>query len=159
MKIKNLAILSVAVAALFACTKPAPVEEPLAPEADYNGTVKVNLTNGDLFTLEDAKVNVTVSEDGKTASIIMYKVKLAPRMPEMDITIPGIQVSQNGRVLTCEETIPLALGGEFPRFKVTGFTGTRTEEELSFSLVFGNTPTSYKGVFVKEEVEVEEEEK
>lgn len=160
MKIKSLTILSVALAALFACTKPAPVEEPLAPEANYQGTVNVNLTNGDLFTLDEVKVNITVSEDGQTADIIMYQVKLAPRMPQLDITIPGVQLSQNGRVLTCEETIPLALGGEFTNYKVTGLTGTRSEEELSFSLKFGSTPTSFTGVSVEEEEEeLEGEEK
>jgi len=37
------------------------------------------------------------------------------------------------------------MGSEFPSYKVTGFTGTYAGDSISFSLKFGQTPTSFAG--------------
>ena len=145
MKIKNLTILSVALATLFACNKPQ--DEPAFPnQADYKGTVTVEATSGS-FDNEDIRVNFEASEDGTTATLTIYQIRFVPTMPvTIDVTIPNVQLSQNGSVLSCEQVVPLAMGGEFPRYTVTNLTGKREGNELSFSLNFGSTPTSFKGV-------------
>lgn len=136
-----------ATAALFSCNKPA--DEPvLAPKADYKGNVTVEATSG-TFDNEDIRVNYEASEDGTTATLTIYQIRFVPQMPvTIDVTIPNISIRQeNGEtILQCEEVIPLAMGGEYPRYTVTNLQGKRTADNLSFSLNFGSTPTSFSGV-------------
>ena len=65
----------------------------------------------------------------------------------LDITVPGIKVAktEKGAILTCQRVVPLAMGGEYPSYTVTGFEGEIVDDELTFSLYFGSTPTSYRG--------------
>ena len=76
MNIKNLTILSVAIATLFACNKPQ--EEPVLPgTADYNGTMTVEASSG-TFDNEDIRVSFAVSEDGASATLFIYQIRFVP---------------------------------------------------------------------------------
>ena len=72
-------------------------------------------------------------------------------MPAMDITIPGITVQKNGNVtlISTESSVPLAMGNPFPNYTVTEFEGEILNDEITFSLKFGSTPTSYSGRIVR----------
>lgn len=141
-------ILLAAVAALAGCTKPETKEEPIVPQnSTYNGTVTVIYEN-EPFDNNDIKVEFTPAEDGKTASITIYKIRFVPKMPvTVDVTIPGIAVESDTETikLSCDNVIPYAMGGEFPKYLVTGFEGEIKGSELSFSLNFGDYPTSFSG--------------
>lgn len=147
MKFKNLTIMLVAaMATLMGCNKAN--EEPTLPaKADYVGTVTVTV-RGEESDLEDIKVNFDAAEDGKTATITIFKIRFVPQMPEVNVTIPNVQLTHNGSetLLECDNVVPLSLGGEDPSHTVTGLKGTRKGNELEFSLNFGKTPTSFKGV-------------
>ena len=142
----NRIILALAALALLACNKEEKNELPVAVVADYKGLVSVDGSKGK-FEMDDVEVNFTPSEDGKTATITLYKVRLAERMPSMDITIPDVNLTstKDGIQLACDSIIPKALGGDFPNYTVYDMTGTVKEDEIDFSLKFGATPTSYKG--------------
>lgn len=144
MKIKNLTILASALL-LLACNKPA---EPLVPEeANFVGTVTVIYQDAPYDT-EDIEVNFTPAQDGKTGSLTIYKIRFVPQMPvTIDVTIPDINVTSTTEQisLSCNNVIPLAMGGEFPRYTVTDLQGTIVGKEISFSLNFGTVPTSYRG--------------
>jgi len=153
MKFKNLTIMMVAaMATLIGCEKAN--EEPTLPaKADYNGTVSVTF-RGEVTDNEDIKVNFETSEDGKTASITIYKIRFVPQMPvTVDVTIPNVQITQNGSetLLECDNVNPLSMGGEDPDHVVTGLKGTRKGDKLEFSLKFGSFPTSYKGTLIHDE--------
>ena len=136
------------VASLFLACKGNEEEQPITPtQADYVGTVSVTY-QGEPFDNEGIEVNFNPSDDGKTASIIIYKIKFVPQMPvTIDVTIPDINVSVAGNVmnLSKDTVIPLAMGGEYPRYTVTGLNGKIEGEELVFSLKFGDYPTSFSG--------------
>ena len=123
-------------------------EQPITPvQADYVGTVSVTY-QGEPFDNDGIEVNFTPSDDGKTASIIIYKIKFVPQMPvTIDVTIPDIDVSVTGNVMSLSKdtVVPLAMGGEYPRYTVTGLNGKIEGEELVFSLKFGDYPTSFTG--------------
>ncbi len=142
----NRMILALAALALLACNKEEKNELPVAVVADYKGVVSVDGSKGK-FEMEDVEVNFTPSEDGKTATIIMYKVRFAERMPGMDVTIPDVKLTstKEGILLACDNVVPKALGGDFAGYTVYDMTGTVKEDEIDFSLKFGTTPTSYKG--------------
>lgn len=133
--------------ALMGCGKAEP-ETPIVPEeSDYKGTVTVQY-EGEPFDNENIEVNFTPAEDGKTASITIYQIRFVPQMPvTIDVTIPNVTVQSTPEkiLLTCETTVPLAMGGEFPRYTVTNLEGEIVGQELAFSLNFGDSPTSFRG--------------
>ncbi len=145
-----------AMATLMGCQK-ANEESTLPAKADYNGTTTFTV-RGQESSVENIKVNFDAAEDGKTASITIFKISFAPKMPQVNITIPNVQLTHNGSetLLECDNVVPISLGGEEPNFTVHELKGTRKGNELEFSLKFGSTPTSYKGVM---NVETEEEQK
>ena len=145
---KTLHYFAALLAAVFvSCGKENP-ETPLVPKtSDYTGTVTVIYQEAP-FDNENIDVNFTPSEDSQTASITLYQIRFVPQMPvTIDVTIPGITVQSTSEkiILSCERTIPLALGGEYPRYTVTDLKGEIVGNELTFSLNFGDYPTSFKG--------------
>ena len=142
----NKLFLALTALALWACNQKDP--EVITPKtADYQGTVTV-MYQGEPYDNENVDVNFTPSEDGKTASITIYKIRFVPQMPvTIDVTIPSVELTSTSQevILRCDEVIPLAMGGEFPRYKVTNLTGVVKEGKLDFSLNFGDFPTSFSG--------------
>ena len=143
----NRMILAFAALALLACNKEEKNETPVAEAGDYKGVVTVEASSG-TFDNEDIEVNFTPSEDGTVATITINKIRFVPQMPvTIDVTIPnvGLTSTKDGFQLACDNVIPLAAGGEYPRYTVTNLTGSLKNDELTFSLNFGNTPTSFRG--------------
>lgn len=116
----------------------------------YKGTLIANASSGDCET-PDTRISINPSDKADSTSITIFKAKLANRMPAMDITIPGITVQKNGNVtlISTESSVPLAMGNPFPNYTVTEFAGEIVNDEITFSLKFGSTPTSYSGRIVK----------
>ena len=143
----NRMILALAALSLLACTKEEKNELPVAVAADYKGVATVEASSG-TFDAEDIEVNFTPSEDGKTASIKIFKIRFAPRMPmQVDVTIPNVELTptKEGIRLACDNVVPKALGGDQPDYTVHEMTGTVTDDEIAFSLILGSTPVSYRG--------------
>lgn len=147
MKANRLFVAALLGMLLFSCGKETP-EMPLVPEeSDYVGTVTVIYQEAP-FDNENISVNFTPSEDGQTASITLRQIRFVPQMPvTIDVTIPDISLQSTTEkiILSCERTIPWAMGGEYPRYTVTGLQGEIVGKELVFSLHFGDYPTSFKG--------------
>ena len=132
---------------LVSCGKETPAKPLVPEESDYVGTVTVIYQEAP-FDNENIRVNFTPAEDGKTGSITLHQIRFVPQMPvTIDVTIPDIRLQSTPEkiLLSCERTIPLAMGGEYPRYTVTGLQGEIVGQELSFSLHFGDYPTSFKG--------------
>ena len=147
MKANRLFVAALLGMLLFSCGKETP-EMPLVPEeSDYVGTVTVIYQEAP-FDNENISVNFTPSEDGQTASITLRQIRFVPQMPvTIDVTIPDISLQSTTEkiILSCERTIPWAMGGEYLRYTVTGLQGEIVGKELAFSLHFGDYPTSFKG--------------
>ncbi|MBQ7459324.1 MAG: TonB-dependent receptor plug domain-containing protein [Bacteroidales bacterium] len=78
--------------------------------------------------------------------------RFIPTMPvTIDVTIPNVNLSvaQDAIILQCDNVVPLAMGGEYPRYTVTALSGSLKGDELEFSLNFGDYPTSFQGVQTK----------
>ena len=151
MQFKHMLMALAAVAAI-GCNKNNPEETVGPKEGSYVGTVTVNSTSGEVFDNENIEVTFTPSEDGKTATLILYQIKFTPRMPmTLDVTIPDVNITAEGQdiKLECAEVVPLAMGGPFPNYTVTDLTGKISGGKLTFSLNFGATPTSFSGSIKK----------
>ena len=151
MQFKHM-LLALAALAAIGCNKNNPEETAGPKEGAYVGTVTVNSTSGEVFDNENIEVSFTPSEDGKTATLVMYQIKFTPRMPmTLDVTIPDVNITAEGQdiKLECAEVVPLAMGGPFPNYTVTDLTGKISGGKLTFSLNFGATPTSFSGSIKK----------
>ena len=147
MQFKHM-FLALATLAAIGCNKNTPEETAGPKEGSYVGTVTVNSTSGEVFDNENIEVSFTPSKDGKTATLVMYQIKFTPKMPmKLDVTIPDVNISAEGEdiKLACAEVVPLAMGGPFPNYTVTDLTGKISGDNLTFSLNFGATPTSFSG--------------
>lgn len=143
-----LALLLVA----FSCQKHNTEEIIPNVRADYEGTVSVEY-NGETYDTPGIKVNYTPSDDGSTADITIYRIKFVPQMPvTIDVTIPAVPVDRraNEIVFSGENIVPMAMGGEVPRYLVTALSGTIEKNSISFSLNFGDFPTRYSGIQIVE---------
>lgn len=142
----RLPVLLIVLLSLISCHKtPQPHEIP--PQDLYVGTVSVDYEGG-VVDNPGIQVAFLPSEDGKQADIIIYKIKFVPKMPvRIDVTIPAVAVvkESEGVSFSCNNVVPLALGGEYPKYNVTSLDGTLTGDSLSFSLNFGEYPTRFKG--------------
>ena len=135
------------VVALAGCAKLMPDTPVDTEESDYVGTVTV-IYKDEPFDNENIKVTFIPAAEGGTASIKIHKIRFVPKMPvTIDVTVPGITTIKEGRntLLSCDRCIPLAMGGEYPKYTVTDLSGEVAGDELSFSLNFGEYPTSFKG--------------
>ena len=147
MRLNNLFSLIAAALLVIGCGNNEDVKTITPISADYNGTVSV-VFNDASFDNPDINVNFTPSADGKTASIIIYKIKFVPQMPvTIDVTIPDINLTSDSKTISFSKdtVVPLAMGGEYPRYTVTDLKGTIEGERISFSLNFGDYPTSFTG--------------
>ena len=148
MQFKHIMLMALVATTTIGCAKNNPEEVVEPKEGSYVGTVTVNSTSGEVFDNENIEVSFTPSEDGKTATLILYQIKFTPRMPmTLDVTIPEVSISTEGQdiKLECAEVVPLAMGGPFPNYTVTDLTGKISGGKLTFSLNFGATPTSFEG--------------
>ena len=144
MKIKLFTAVLAALA-LIACEK---TPTPIVPEeADYVGTVTVESSAG---TVENtgSRVEFTPSEDGTTADLVLHEISFSPRMPmKLDVTIPGLLMTCTPQkiILTGDDIVPFALGGEFPNYTVTELRAEIIGNKMTLNLKFGGTPTSFVG--------------
>ncbi len=147
---KSILFMFALAAVLAGCDKPEKQDEKpvnVLKNTDYTGTLTVNASSG-AFDTESVKVSFNTTEKADSATITLFQVKFSPRMPvSLDVTVPGISVAktEKGAILICDSIVPLAMGGEYPNYKVKGFEGEIIDDELTFSLKFGSTPTSYQG--------------
>ena len=120
-------------------------------EGTYVGTVSVNQNDGTSYTQENVTVEILKTDDS-TMTLTMKKVKFAERMPiTLDMVIAGIATESTAdeMKITGDSIIPVAMGGPFPQYTVTGFEGKVTNEAISCSMKCGEYPLTFSGVVQK----------
>jgi len=120
-------------------TAPEPEGEKVG---NYFGTVEVDNDDGH-YVKENVEASVT--KEGETYTIKLFRVKFASAMPvEIDMLIQGVAIDEKGTI-SGDEIIPYAMGGPFEKYKITGLTGTMTDKTLKFEMTCGEYPTKYSG--------------
>ena len=80
---------------------------------------------------------------------MFYKVKFVPQMPvSLDVSVPGVGFEvKNGTIeLSADGIVPLSGGTlPFPKYTVTGLSGTLTDTVILMKLNFGEYPVAYDG--------------
>ena len=147
MKTKYL-FFALALAALVSCNKNETEEKLVEAEAgNYVGTIDAEASAGP-YSEDGIRVSFTPDEGGKTCTLILFKARFSSVMPvQVDVTIPSIEMvcGTDKITLSCDNIVPLALGGEFPMYTVTDFHGEIKGDNISFSGNFGSIPVSYNG--------------
>ena len=118
----------------------------------YVGTLTVDQTDGTTYTQENVTVGFAITD---TAGMVLTlnQVSFSERMPvKIDMTIPHIEYTANGvnYTLSGNNIVPLAMGGEFPKYTITNLSGTIADGALSVSMNCGSFPTKFSGSASKE---------
>lgn len=152
------AALAALTAAFSACNKQeAPASDNTEGESKednkyYVGTFRV----GEDFSIPETRVDIVLSEDQKSADILLLKVRFAEQMPmSFDFRIPEVPVSvSNGKIIfewndTDKGITPIWLQGEgretpYSAYQVTVVSGTAGpddggKETCDFSITFVGT--------------------
>lgn len=151
---KKFALLSLLFCSvLFGCEKnESETPEPDVKEGTYVGTVTVDQTDGRFFSQENVSLTVTKTSD-QTIEMKMMKVKFAEEMPlTLDMTVSGIAYtrSETKTLISGDNIIPTAMGGEFPAYTITNMSGEITNEgAIRFSMKCGSFPLSFEGTAQK----------
>ncbi len=124
----------------------------------YTGTFTVAPGTDDAYIRENARIEFTISPDRTTADMIMVQARFTPQggMPEMDITVPGVTVAKTaeGYSISGDGIVPTTVMGgqtvEVDRFTMTDFTGTITEDEMSWEMMCGTYPLTFEGTATAE---------
>ena len=151
----RLKIFSIALAAAFFAScgdgntppEPEPTVDPV--ELKFRGDFSVAPGTDDAFTITERNIQISVVDE--TATILMLGVKFAELMPELVITIPGVTVGPANAAgtitLSGDGIVPVAMGGPFPQYTITGFEGSIDEgkETFTFSMTCGTYPVTFTG--------------
>ena len=118
----------------------------------YVGTLTVDQTDGTTYTQENVTVGFAITD---TAGMVLTlnQASFSERMPvKIDMTIPHIEYTANGAnyTLSGNNIVPLAMGGEFPKYTITNLSGTIADGALSVSMNCGGFPTKFSGSASKE---------
>lgn len=147
---KFLAALLIAGATLAACDKDEKNDEPTPAEttsASFQGTLTVDQTDGSTYTQENVVVDYAITD---TAGFVLVfnQVSFSPKMPvKLDMTIPNVSYVMIGSEITLagDKIVPLAMGGEFPKYTITNLSGTIADGTLSVSMNCGSSPLKFTG--------------
>ena len=152
--LRILAMMAIAVLA-GACDKDEPTDPPVEPvtvtDGTYVGTLTVDQNDGTVYTQENVSIEFETEEG--IATIKMVQVSFSSRMPlKLDMTIPDITAAEaaEGLSLSGDVIVPLAMGGPFPAYTITGLTGEATPQAISLEMMCGDYPLTFTGKIVEE---------
>lgn len=157
MKTFKIVLLTVITFLSFAaCDNDEPKNEPAEQEtetktATYIGLLSVDQNDGTFYEQKNTEITTEITENN-TLNFTMLKVKFSERMPiTLDMTVSGIGVekTENGLILSGNNIIPNAMGGEFPNYTMTNIIGTITDEKFEISMMCGTYPLTFSGVVQK----------
>lgn len=130
------------------CAKPGSPESLPAGEHLFIGTVSVDYEDA-VYDNKDVSVKLVEEDDG-TLTLIIYDIKFVPKMPvTVTVTVPGITCYKYGGgrwVFSGDNIVPYSGIIPFSARTVYQLEGTLQDGNLSFSLLFGDSPTRFTGV-------------
>ncbi len=113
----------------------------------WGGTMSVTQDDSSVFTQADVLVDVDFF-DKDYLRIVMNQVKFSEKMPiQLDMTIDSIKyvVGDENLEFGGNNIVPQAMGGPFPQYTITGFTGKTKDGQIDFSMMCGKYPLSFSG--------------
>ncbi len=121
-------------------------------ETTFVGTMDVEQSDKTIFSQENISVNYTKTEnDGMTLNF--KQVKFAPNMPvSLDMEVKNIEYKEEDGVVVFSgnNIVPIAMGGEFPKYTITDLTGTISSGTINLSMICGVNPITYSGEISKQ---------
>ena len=122
----------------------------MSDTASYLGQMYVDFSG---LTYKSDSVNVKSSYDSlDNVNLDLLGVRFVPQMPvTVDLTVPGIPSKENSDVVTFEadSIVPTMKGKQMPKYTAYDIKGEIKGDSITFSLKFGDYPTSYKGELQK----------
>lgn len=144
--IKRLILILAATSAILSCRKPFNPAD-FSDSLIYQGSVFVEY-QGENFENKDIIVTFTLSEDESSADIQINQIRFVPMMPvTVDTVLPvSVSGSDGSYTFSADDVYPHSpAGAEQNKYKINKLSGMVTGSMLSFSLFFGDYPTSFIG--------------
>ncbi|MDE6140198.1 MAG: hypothetical protein K2J31_05110 [Alistipes sp.] len=148
--IKMMMCVACAISLAVACDKSDNDYILIPVDNTFSGELSVDQTDGTFFRQQDVELRYEMNIDDVplTMDIYMYRVQFAEAMPvKLDMTIPGVDFSYEGGAIEIEGEgiVPLAMGGEFPAYTITGLRGKIENGRMTLSMTCGKYPLTYTG--------------
>lgn len=127
-----------------------PEKVPFLDTTSYRGTVSV-LYEGETVENTDILVDMTTDSQEGVLTMFIHRIKFVPKMPvRVDVEVGGIAYEKSGDVISFSgnDIVPLSGILSMPKYTVTSLSGKISGGTLSFSLNFGEYPTSFEGKLV-----------
>lgn len=101
----------------------------------YGTSTVTTLASGDEFTDEQVLFELTEDTDGHIR-MLMHETKFAANMPALEMEVPGIPYTCEGKTLhmSVEQTIPEIAGTPYERYVITELGGE--VDNTSFTVTF-----------------------
>ncbi len=140
---------AVALISFAACSNDDGDEFLIEPElTTFTGDFVIDQNDGTSFTDKGVKVSISFDLDKQIASMVFYQAKFSPKMPvRLDMVINGVGYSagKNDITISGNKIVPMAMGGNFEQYTITGLVGKITSSDIRFSMNCGDYPVSYVG--------------
>ncbi len=151
--IKMMLCAACALSLTVACDKSEDDSVQIPVDKTFLGELSVDQTDGTFFRQQEVQVRYEMNTDATpvTMNIYMYRVRFAEAMPvKLDMTIPAVDFSvADGAIeLSGDGIVPLAMGGEFKQYTITGLRGKIEDGRMTLSMTCGSFPLSYAGLAV-----------
>lgn len=145
--VKILALVCSAVLLFAACGDNGCDPKPeISKTNEYIGDVWVTQSDSSLFMKADVTVDYEITD---TAGLVLtfYQIQFSSKMPvSIDMVVPNVLYEGDDEIIISGENIvPLAMGGEFPQYTITNLHGTINDSNISLSMNCGSNPFEYSG--------------
>lgn len=153
--IKMMLCAACALSLAVACDKSEDDSVLIPVDKTFLGELSVDQTDGTFFRQQEVRVRYEMNTDATpvTMDIYMYRVQFAEAMPvKLDMTIPAVEFAVADGVieLSGDGIVPLAMGGEFLQYTITGLRGKIEDGRMTLSMTCGTFPLSYTGIAMYE---------
>jgi len=148
--IKFSVIIAFAVVSFFAssCEKDDNEQIVITEDITFSGRMTVDQLDGTNYTVNGVQIKIEPATSGNILTIEMLQVSFSPKMPvKLDMKIQEVMYYSSSKkiIISGNNIIPIAMGGEFPAYTITNLSGEIENGSITLSMMCGNYPLTYSG--------------
>jgi hypothetical protein len=149
-KIKIPVIIAFAIVSFLAygCEKDNKESTALTEDITFSGRMTVDQLDGTNYAVDGVRIKIEPSTSEGILTIEMLQVSFSPKMPvKLDMKIQEVMYSSSSKkiIISGNNIIPIAMGGEFPAYTITNLSGEIENGSITLSMICGNYPLTYSG--------------
>ncbi|MBP9018255.1 MAG: hypothetical protein ABFC18_05365 [Rikenellaceae bacterium] len=148
--IKFPVIIAFAIVSFFAfsCEKDDNESTVITEDITFSGRMTVDQLDGTNYAVDGVQIKIEPTTSEGILTIEMLQVSFSPRMPvKLDMQIQDVIYYSSSKkiIISGNNIIPIAMGGEFPAYTITNLSGEIENGSITLSMMCGNYPLTYSG--------------